>query len=285
VAKDPRFAMGHAGIADAYILLGEYGEISNAEASLLAWPEVSSALSIDDRLSGPHASRAILLADFDWNWSAADAEYRKAIELNTNNGTARHWYALYLAELGRFDEALEQIEAAQKLDPLAPILRAARGKILFVARRYDEAVEECLAALDLEPNFVPALDAIVQSYTSQGKFREAIEATSKYANPSDSDTSLERAYIYATSGEKDRSEQIVRKVVSAPESFSAYDMAIVRAAEHDDVEALRWLKSAIDRHSLSVAWIRVDPRLDNIRSHPDFRELLAQLVPRRPPPN
>src|SRR5437773_7324020 len=80
VTRDPRLAIGHAGIADAYILLAEYGEISNAEASLLAWPEVSSALAIDDRLSGAHASRAILLANFDWNWPAAEVEYRKAIE-------------------------------------------------------------------------------------------------------------------------------------------------------------------------------------------------------------
>jgi serine/threonine protein kinase/Flp pilus assembly protein TadD len=285
VAKDPRLAIAHAGIADAYILLAEHGEISNAEASLLAWPEVSSALAIDDRLSGAHASRAILLANFDWNWPAAEVEYRKAIELNPNDRTAHHWYAMYLGELGRFDEALEQIDLARKLDPLVPIIPAAKGKILFIARRYNEAVAECQAALDLAPNFVPALDVIVPSYTSQRKFREAIEATSRYADPSDNDTSLQRAYIYTVAGQKDGAEQFVRKVTSSPESFSAFDMVVIRAAEHNEAEALRWLETAIDRRSLSLVWIRVDPRLDNIRLNPRFRELVGRVVPHRPAPD
>ena len=266
-------------------MLAEHGGISNAEASLLAWPEVSSALAIDERLSGAHASRAILLANFDWNWPAAEVEYRKAIELNPNDRTAHHWYAMYLAELGRFDEAIEQIDVARKLDPLMPIIPAAKGKILFIARRYDEAVAECQAALNLAPNFAPALDVIVASYTSQRKFREAIKATSRYADPSDNDTSLELAYIYTVSGQKDRAEQFVRKVTSSPESFSAYDMVVIRAAGHNETEALRWLETAIDRRSLLMVWIRVDPRLDNIRLNPRFRELAARVTPRRPAPD
>jgi serine/threonine protein kinase len=284
VARDPAFALGHAGIAEAYILLAEYGEISNAEASLLAWPEVSSALAIDDRLSDAHASRAILLADFDWNWAAADPEYRRAIELNANNVTARHWYALYLAELSRFDEALAQINVAQKLDPLTAVRRAAKARILFVARRYDEALEECQGALDLQPNFPAALDEIIPVYTMQKKFREAIEATSKYPDPSDNDRSLQRAYVYAAAGEKNRAEEIVRGVTSAPGSYGPYDMALICAALQKPDEALGWLATALDRHSLSIVWAQVDPRLDSIRAHPGFRELLARLVPRRPTP-
>ena len=149
----------------------------------LLGPQLSSALATDDRLSDAHASRAILLADFDWNWAAADSEYRSAIELNPNNVTARHWYALYLTELGRFDEALAQINVARKLDPLTAVRRAAKARILFVARRYDKALEECQGALDLQPNFPAALDEIIPVYTIQKRFSEAIEATFKYPIP------------------------------------------------------------------------------------------------------
>ena len=93
------------------------------------------------------------------------------------------------------------------------------------------------------------------------------------------------AYIYTVAGQNDRAEQFVRKVTSSPELFDLYDMVVIRAAEHNEAEALRWLETAIDRHSLSVVWIRVDPRLDNIRSNPRFRELVGRVVPRRPAPD
>ena len=102
VAKDPRFALGHAGIADAWILLGIYGELSTEEAARLAWPEVLAALAIDDSLAEGYVSRAMLLADFEWDSVAAEEDFRTAIELNPNNAAARHWYAMNLAELWPF---------------------------------------------------------------------------------------------------------------------------------------------------------------------------------------
>ena len=286
VAKDPHFAMGHAGAAYTYILLAEYGEVSSEDASKMAWPEVLAALAIDNNLSEGHVARAKLLAHFDRNWPAADVEYRKAIELNPNDVTARHWYALHLAELGRFDEALDQIEAAQRLDPLSPIIRAAKGEILFVAHRYDQALEQCQAALDLEPNFAPALIMTGRIYAAQGKFREATEVITKYSGPSGQETSLSLAYVYAASGQQDKVEQIVQKVMSLPDSLDkSYAIATVFAAGHDESSAFRWLEVALDQDPLSAVWIRVDPRLDNIRSNPRFPELIARLAPRRLAPD
>jgi tetratricopeptide (TPR) repeat protein len=284
VARDPQFALGHSGIADAYILLGEYGEISSAEASRLARPKVASALAIDNSLAEGHVSRAMLLAHFEWDWPAAELEYRKAIELNPNNTTARHWYGLHLAELGRFDEALREIDVARKHDPLAPILRAAKGKILFVARRYDEAIDQCRDALDLEPNFAPALAVMGQIYASQKKFREAIETTRRYVDlAGGSDSLLEFAYIHAAAGDPTETDKLVQKVTSLEEGLSAYDMATICAARGDQENALRWLQAAIERRSVSVVWTRVDPRLDNARGDPRFAELVAKLAPHRPP--
>jgi adenylate cyclase len=282
VADDPRFALGHAGIADAWILLGIYGEFSTEEAARLAWPEVSSALALDDSLAEGYVSRAMLLGDFEWDSAAAEKDFRKAIELNPNNAAAHHWYAMSLAELGRFEEARSQILAAQKLDPLSPIIRAARAKIHFVARQYDEAIVQCRAALDLEADFEPALYILAQTYASQHRFPEAVEAAKKYAERSgDNEVNLVLAYVYAAAGMKSEAETIVRAASLPQAEFSRYDMATVCAASHDAEGALGWLEKAIQRRSLLAVWLRVDPRLDNFRSHPRYNELASRLVPHR----
>jgi serine/threonine-protein kinase len=283
VATDPGFALGHAGIADAWILLGEYGEFSTPEAARLAWPEVSSALAIDDSLAEGYASRAMLLADFEWNSTAAEADFRKALELNPNNVAAHHWYAMTLAELGRFEEAQGQILSAQKLDPLSPIIRAARAKIHFVARRYDEAIQQCRAALELEAGFGPALYILAQTYASQHRFPEAVETAKTFADlAGDSETNLVLGYVYAAAGMKSEAETIVRAATLPKNDFSRYEMATVCAALHDVNGALGWLEKAIERRSLLAAWLRVDPRLDNLRSDPRYNEVASKLVPHQP---
>jgi serine/threonine-protein kinase len=283
VAKDPRFALGHSGIADASILLGLYGELSSEEASQRAWPEVSAALSIDDSLAEGYAARAMLLSDFEWNWAKAEDDFRKALELNPNNAAVHHWYAAVLAELGRFDEALDQIQAAQKQDPLSPIVRAATAKILFVARRFDQAIDQCRAAVDLEPNFAPAYYILAQAYAAQHRFPEALEAAKKYAQlEGDSGTNLVLAYVYAAAGMKAEADTVVLAATQPGKDPSRYELATVCAALNEGDAAVDWMLKAIERRSLHVPWTRVDPRLDNLRSHPRYGEVIAKLVPRQP---
>jgi serine/threonine protein kinase/Flp pilus assembly protein TadD len=282
VGIDPRFALGHAGIAEAYILLGKAGAISADEASAQAWPEVTSALAVDDNLAQGYISRALLLTDFEWNWPSAEADYRKALDLNPNSAAAHHWYARHLAEIGRSGQALREIEAAQKLDPLSPVIRVTKAKILFVARRYDQAVEECLAALDLEPNFASAFSMLGQAYAHLGRFSPAIEAAKKYVELSGGTgwAKLELAYAYSLAGNKADSDRIVSEATAGRTDFSPYDMATIHSAQHDSAAALQWLEKAIQQRSVDVVWIRVDPRLDGVRSDSQFQTVLAQMVPR-----
>src|SRR5204863_7738833 len=100
VAQDPGFALGHAGIADSYILSGKIGDLTGDEAAGRAWPEVSTALALDPNLAEGYVSRATILTDFEWNWAAAEPDYRKAIKLNPNSADAYYWYARHLAEIG-----------------------------------------------------------------------------------------------------------------------------------------------------------------------------------------
>ena len=280
VARDSRFALGYVGMADASILLGEYGVTSTDAASKAAWPQVKAALRIDDKLAEAYISRAMLLAHFEWDWPAAETSYQKGLELNPNNARARHWYALHLAEQGRFDEALVQIDIAKQHDPLAPIIRAAKGKLLFVARRFDEAIEQCRHALDLEANFAPALSVMGQTYASQGKFDDAVAAATRYAEVSgDIKSNPELAYVYAAAGRHREAQELVRNA-AANGSLGPYDRATIAAAARDVPGALQALRNAIEGRSISIVWARVDPRLDPVRTQTEFADLLARLAPR-----
>lgn len=283
VVKDPRFALGHAGIADSYIQLAKLGAISPGEASTHAWPEVSSALAIDDNLAEAYVSRATLLTDFEWNWPAAEPDYRKAIELNSNSAKAHHWYARHLAELGRSEEAMREIDAAEKLDALSPVIRTEKAKILYMAHRYPEAIDQCRRALDLESNFARSFSILAQAYVHHQQYAEGIEAAKKYVELSNGSgwAKLELAYAHAVAGNKAESDRIVNEVTSQPGPFSPYDMATIRAVWRDTTGAFRWLEKAIEQRSVDVIWIRVDPRLDNIRGEPGFQEVLSRIIPRR----
>ena len=283
VAKDPRFALGHAGIADSYILLGKVGAISSAEVSTRAWPEVLSALTIDENLAEGYVSRATLLADFDWNWPAAEADFHKALELNSNSAIAHHWYARHLAQIGRSEEALNEISAAEKLDPLSPVILTSKAKILCAAHRYQDAISSCRKAIDLESNFAPSFSILAQASVHRQQYPQGIEAAKKFVELSDGTgfAKLELAYAYAVAGNKPESDRIVNEVTSQPGPFSPYDMATICAVWCDPNGAFHWLEKAIEQRSVDVIWIRVDPRLDNIRDEPGFRKVLVRMVPRR----
>ncbi len=283
VGKDPQFALGRAGVADSYILLGKIGEMPGQEAAARAWPAVSAALAIDPQLADGYVSRAILLTDFEWNWSSAEVDFRKALELNPNSAAAHHWYARHLEQLGRSGEALGQINAALKNDPLSPTIRVTKGKILFVARRYQEAVGACQSALELESNFASAYQILGQAYAHLGDHPKAIEAAKKYVELSGGTgwAKLELAYAYAVAGDRTASDAMVNDVIGGGTKFSPYDMATIRSAWRDNDGALLWLGRAIDQHAVDIIWLRVDPRLDGVRSDPRFETTLARLAPRR----
>jgi serine/threonine protein kinase/Tfp pilus assembly protein PilF len=281
VAKDPQFALGHASIAESYNLLGKIGVITPAEASRQAWSEVSLALAIDDKLAAGYVSRAILLADFEWNWPAAEADYRKALELDPNDGGGHYWYARGLGEYGRIEDALGEVATAQRLDPLSAAVRVTNAKILLVARRYDEAIKQSRAAIDLEPGFASAFSVLAQSYLFNKQPAEGIEAAKKYVELSAGSgwAKLELAFAYATAGNRAEAERIVGETIASGDHFSPYDMATIYAAWRETDIALQWLRQAVEQRSVDVVWIRVDPRLDNIRPDPRFQEIVKNMTP------
>jgi len=147
--QDERYAPAYAAMAEAYVLMGtaEYGTISPPEAMAKARVMATQALKLSNDLPEAHAALGLVRYRFDWDWSGAESELKLAVELNPNYATGHHWFALYLAAMGRANEALAEIQKAQSLDPLSVIMRTAVGRIMHFAGQYENAISQYRAAL------------------------------------------------------------------------------------------------------------------------------------------
>ncbi|MDQ6623580.1 MAG: tetratricopeptide repeat protein, partial [Verrucomicrobiota bacterium] len=235
VKKDPGFALGRAGIADAYILLGKVGAMRGPDAAAAAWPEATMALRLDPQLADAYVARAILLNDFEWNWRGAEEDFEKALALDPNNADAHQWYARHLAQFGRAKEALQEITAAQAQDPLSAQIRVSKAKIHFVNHHDTEAADAARKAIDLEQDYAPAYSQLAQALMHQGQSADGIAAAKKFADLAlgTGYAKLELAYAYAVAGARAESDQVVAEVKTSGAPFSPYDMATICAAWHD----------------------------------------------------
>ena len=152
IADDPRYALAYAGLADSYIVLMEYSDIPFDEVNAKARKAAHTALEIDDSLAEAHTSIAALGYD-DWGLLGAETEYKRAIELNPNYATARYWYAEYLSQMSRHDEAIHQSQVALEIDPLANVTNTAAGEIFYWAGRYDSTIIQLQKAIKVDKDF------------------------------------------------------------------------------------------------------------------------------------
>jgi Tfp pilus assembly protein PilF len=171
--KDPRNARAYAGLADAYALVGGCSLRPQTEFMDKARAAAVRALETDPSLAEAHTALALIIQNYDWDWTTAETEFRRAIELNPNYATAHHWYAEHLMWRGRFEEALRESERARQLDPLSVIIAADNGVILYCSRQYNRAVEKFRAAREMEPGF-PRAEVSIAPYVEKGLFAEAL---------------------------------------------------------------------------------------------------------------
>jgi Tfp pilus assembly protein PilF len=157
ISLDPKYAQAYAGLADCYNLTLDYYERnSGRDLERQARSAAETAIALDPNSSEGHASLAFNLWRYGWKFSEADAEFRKALSLNFNNATAHHWYGLFLASRGRFDEAREELRQARQLDPLSMIIVTNVGWVDYFARDFDGAIANYQEALKLDPSFQTA---------------------------------------------------------------------------------------------------------------------------------
>jgi len=299
IQKEPGFALGYTGLAECYALSGlsldpefsfGYPDFVDNDTLAASGPNEAmtkanaaamKALKLDDMLAEAHAALGFIKYRFDWDWPAAESEYRRAIELSPNYAKAHYWLSMCLRTMGRLDEALAEAKMAHELDPLMLIITVELGRTYYFARFYDLAIKHYREVLDFEPNFLPAHFRLGQAYIQLAMYEEAIDEFQLAMPPSgnDPDVMAALAFVYAITGRTTEAREMLDqlKALSLQRHVSAYSLALVYIGLDDKDKALMWLRNAYEDRSVWLIGINVDPMLDRLRPDPRFTELVQRV--------
>ena len=282
VAKDPSYALAYAGLADAYVLLSGFGAASPKDSLPQAKAAAEKALELDSTLGEAHASLAQALLAYDFDFAGANREFQHAIELNPNYATAHHWYGeSVLAPLSQFEDAIAQLKRALQLDPLSMIINADVGTVLTNARRYDEAIEQLRKTLEMDPSFYYAHYNLGEALEMKGLTENAIaEYQRAIALNDDPVPQALLGHLYAKIGKKNEARQILQQLHESSKQHyvSPYLFAMIHIGLGDKDQAIDFLeKTYEDRDGYSIAFVKVDPFLDPLRSDPRFEALVQKV--------
>jgi serine/threonine-protein kinase len=280
IQKDPTYALAYAGLADAYILLSEWWVYPAKECYPKAKDAALKALQIDNDLGEAHTSLAAILRDFEFDWSGAEREYKRAIALNPNYPTAHQWYAEYLGLTGRHQEALGEILKAQELDPLSLVINYVIGFVYYSDRQYEKTIEQCRKVFELDSSFAAAQSLFVDAYVQKGMNDQELAEVDKIR-----EMAVGKAYnekfnrIYKSAGWKG----LARWDLAVWDSLSkhqrvfyttyAYDYAVIGEKE----KALHALEKSLEEREYGLLFLKVDPAYDSLRSDPRFIAILKKV--------
>src|SRR2546423_9742516 len=284
IAADANYALAYAGVADGYVWLPGYTAGTPRDCYPKAKAAAKKALELDDTLAEARTSLAIAIWLYDFDFSQANREFQRAIELNPNYAIGHQQYGnVTLSALGRFDDAIAEGKRAVELDPLSLVINTDLGVDYNYARRYDEAIAQFRKTLEMDPGYYFAYVNLGQALEMKGAKDSAIAQYQKARALNDDPSVLGLlAHIYAASGSKTEALKILEqlKELSKQRYVAAYSFALVYLGLGDKEEALRWLEQSYqDRAGSDVGWIRVDPLLDPLRSDPRFEALAEKIVP------
>lgn len=283
IARDPEYALAHAGLADCYNVLScqiDYAALPPAVARPRAEAAARRALELDESLAEAHTSLACAFHSFHWDWQAAEREYRRAIELNPRYATAHHWYAFLCAALGRMEEARREIQIAHELDPFSLAINTDLGKIHFLERDFEGAIRHLRWTLELEPSFFPARALLGMSYALQG-MPEKASAELHRALGLRGEDSLPITYLGEVLGSvlNPKREEGIQDLERLAERryVPACCWAAVYLQSGDLDRAFQYLSKGIEERSNWLVYLRVDPIFDPLRSDPRFEDLAARV--------
>jgi TolB-like protein/tetratricopeptide (TPR) repeat protein/DNA-binding winged helix-turn-helix (wHTH) protein len=280
---DPGYALAYVGLADSWVPRAWYAYMPAKEAFPQAMKAVTRALELDPGLAEAHTTLAFLNLYYEWDWAAADREFRRAIELNPNYANAHHWYGEYLSLVGRHEAAIREAQRARELDPLSSIINTWVGSRYYFARKYDIAIDQYRNVVELDPRFVPAHLALGQAYEQTKMFREAIGELERAVDLSGGSpvyvASL--AHAYGVTGRRSDSLRLIDelKKQASRRYVASFDMAIAWLGRGDEERALASLQKALEERSPRLLFLEVEPRFDPLRSDARFQALIKRVGP------
>ncbi|MEO8648484.1 MAG: tetratricopeptide repeat protein, partial [Acidobacteriota bacterium] len=282
VEKDPNYALAYSGLAESYVLFPAFSVALPLECMPKARAAAVRAIEIDESLAEAHTALAIYYSHFSWNQTAAEKEFRRAIEVNLNYPSAHQQFGVEcLVAMGRFDEAIAEGKRAEELDPLSPIIGADLGNIFTRSRRFDEAVAQLQRVLALDPNFNVSHHYLGAAYHAQGLYAEAVaeyrKAAALNSNPW---VRAQLARSLARSGQRDEALKLLGELQaeSASRYVSSASLALVYGALGDKDKAFALLEKEITERTLRPAVFSVNPLWDDLRDDSRFSDLIRRVA-------
>lgn len=281
--KDPQYALAYAGLADCYGIIGAaiVGTVPTSDVAPKAEAAATKAVGLDPSLAETQTALATVQFNYKWNWTAAEAGFRRAIQLNPSYATAHQRYSLYLMAMGRTEESLSEINRARSLDPLSLSMNFSLGWRLYMARRYDEAIAQLSNTIEMDSTYLLAHIVLGQSYEQKGQYPQAIAELQKAAamSPASPPVVAALGHAYALSGNRTEALKMLDqlKALSSHQYVSPFYLALVYTGLDDRGQAITWLGSGYDDRSNNMIFLNVNPQFDTLRSEPGFQKVLHRI--------
>lgn len=281
IREDEGYALAYVALAQAQVVMLDYGFQLPQALAPKAMRAVRRALELDADLGAAHATFALLKLLCDWDLAGAEEQFRGALDLSPGDATAHQWYGVLLMYQRRFDEALQQMQMAQSLDPLAPIIRAALGMVHILAANYDEAIAQAETVRELEPDSPQAYAVLGLARQQKGEYRQAIADFARYVDLSGNDPEalMRLGCAYAQSGNRDAAREILHslRARSTQQYISPGNLTGLEIALGDTEQALAELDAGLEQRATSLLMLAVDPAFAQLRPHPRFQALLSKI--------
>jgi TolB-like protein/Tfp pilus assembly protein PilF len=279
--KDPAYSLAYAGLADTYAYLSFFNVVAPREAMPKAKTAAVKGLEIDKALAEAHVSLGYISFTYDGDWPAAGKHFEQALALNPAYTRGHTFYPFYLSSIGRSDEALEVAKGALDLDPASPAVSHSLAVQLYLARKFDRAIEQAHDTLEMDANFAISYAVLGEVYLSKGMYREGLSALEKYSALSRSGAASLAllGYSHARLGERKESLQVIEALQAASkQSFvPGLFVALVYAGLEDKDQAFTWLEKAYEERFNRLAYLKVEALWDPLRSDPRFADLLRRV--------
>jgi len=282
IEVDPNYALAYAGMADSYAFLASStGGWAPRDSFPKAKAAALKALEIDDELAEAHTSLGFFRLLYDWNFTEAEREFKRAIELNPNYANAHDGYGFYLKAMGRHEEAVRECQMSQQLDPLSLFATVSIGWAHYFARRFDKSISQCQKALDMDPNFYFAYWNMGLSLVHSGRAVEGVAALSKGVARSGGGLSFYAHFGYAcaVAGKKKEAQRVLAELEKLAENsyVSSYYFAVIHIGLGEMDKALERLDRACEERAGFLAFLKVEPVLDPLRSDARFDEIMRRI--------
>ncbi|HKA22463.1 MAG TPA: tetratricopeptide repeat protein [Blastocatellia bacterium] len=282
VEKDPEYALAYSGLADSYTGLTFYNFASPNETMPKAKEAATNALAMDNTLAEAHASLAHVKANYDWEWSEAEQEFRRSIELKPDYATAHQWYAIhYLTPRGQLEEALKEMKRAIELEPTSLVMNSFLGATLYFSGRYDEAIEQCRKTIEMDSNFAVAHWHLGLVYQQKGMYEEAISELQKAITLSGNSPLMIAAlgHAYAKAGKRNEANRVLDELqkLSVVSYVSSLELAAIYAAFGETEQAFKWLEESYQERCFHLVNLNVRPEFAPLRRDPRFNNLVRRI--------